>query len=74
LAAQETVAPTVDEKVGSARGANKGDFNIVQSWELGYRFNSVGGDAGKYQSYVNYRNGVRLLSGSLYVNSKDGKG
>ena len=74
LAAQETVAPTVDEKVGSARGANKGDFNIVQSWELGYRFNSVGGDAGKYQSDVNYRNGVRLLSGSLNVNSKDGKG
>ena len=74
MAAQETVAPTVDEKVGSARGADKGGYNIVQSWELGYRFASVGGDASKYQSDVNYRNGVRLLSGSLNVNSKDGKG
>lgn len=74
LAAQETVAPTVDSKVGSARGTNKGNYNIVQSWELGYRFASVGGDEGKYQSDVNYGNGIRLLSGSLGVNSKDGKG
>jgi len=74
LLAQETVAPTVDEKVGPVRGTDRGDYNLTQSWEFGYRFSSVGGDEGKYRSDVNYRNGIRLLSGSLSVNSKDGKG
>ena len=49
------------------------NYNISQSWELGYRFASVGGNDGKYRSDVNYRNGVRLLSGSLTMNSLDGK-
>ena len=74
LPGQETVAPTIDEKVGPPRGANKGDYNIVQSWEFGYRFANTAGDRGKYQSDVNFGNGVRLLSGTLSVNSKDGKG
>jgi hypothetical protein len=74
LCAQETVAPTTGEQVGSPRGDNKGDYNIVQSWELGYRWHLVGGDAGKYRSDVNYRNGVRLLSSYLTINSKDGHG
>ena len=74
LAAQETVAPTVNEKVGSSRGADKGGFNIVQNWELGYRFASVGGDRGKYQSDVNFGNGIRLLGSSFTANSKTGKG
>ena len=26
--AQETVAPTIDERVGSPRGENKGDYNV----------------------------------------------
>jgi hypothetical protein len=72
--AQETVAPTTDEKVGPPRGENKGDYNIVQSWELGYRYSLVGGDEGKYRSDVNYGNGVRLLSSYLTINSKDGHG
>ena len=74
LRAQDTVAPTTGEPVGSARGANKGDYNIVQSWEAGYRFMSVGGDRGKYSGDVNYRDGFRLLSSQMTVNSKDGKG
>jgi hypothetical protein len=74
LPAQETVAPTTGEQVGPPRGENKGDYNIVQSWELGYRWHLVGGDDGKYRSDVNYRNGVRLLSSYLTVNSKDGHG
>jgi len=74
LSAQETVAPTVNEQVGPARGENKGDYNVVQSWELGYRYHLVGGDDGKYRSDVNFRNGVRLLSSYLTVNSKDGHG
>lgn len=74
LAAQQTVAPAVDEKVGPPRGENKGDYNIVQSWELGYRFAAVGGNADKYRSDVNYHDGVRLLGSNLTVNSKDGHG
>ncbi len=74
LLAQDTVAPTTGEPVGSARGTNKGDYNIVQSWEAGYRFMSVGGDRGKYSGDVNYRDGFRLLSSQMTVNSKDGKG
>ncbi len=46
----------------------------MQSWELGYRYHLVGGDDGKYRSDVNFRNGVRLLSSYLTINSKDGHG
>jgi len=74
LAAQDTVAPSVDEKVGPLRGENAGNYNVVQSWELGYRFVSTRGDQGKYRSDVNYHDGVRLLGSSLTVNSKDGRG
>ena len=55
LWAQETVAPTVNEPVGPPRGENQGDYNIVQSWELGYRYSLIGGDEGKYRSDVNFR-------------------
>lgn len=72
--AQDTIAPTTNEQVGPARGENTGDYNIVQSWEFGYRYALVGGDEGKYRSDVNYRNGVRLLNSYLTVNSKDGHG
>jgi hypothetical protein len=53
LWAQDTVAPTTGESTTSARGENSGDYNVVQSWEFGYRFASVGGDDGKYRSDVN---------------------
>jgi hypothetical protein len=72
--AQQTVAPTADEATGPARGENAGSYNIVQSWELGYRFATIGGDDGKYRSDVNYGNGIRLLSSFLTVNSRDGHG
>jgi len=72
--AQQTVAPTDGEPVGPAAGATFANYNISQSWELGYRFASVGGDDGKYRSDVNYRNGLRLLSGSLLVHSLEGHG
>jgi hypothetical protein len=73
-AAQETVAPTSGEGVGPVRGENRGDYNVVQSWELGYRFASVGGSSDEYRSDVNYHDGIRLLGSSLTVNSKDGRG
>jgi hypothetical protein len=73
LGAQPTVAPT-DERVGPARGENLGGYNVRQSWELGYRYHSVGGDEGTYRSTVNFGNGVRLLESSLAVQSRDGHG
>jgi len=73
LQAQQVVAPT-PEQVGSARGENTGDYNITQSFELGYRFKDVFGDEGMYRSVVDIGNGLRLLSSSLSVVSKDGHG
>ena len=73
LGAQQPVAPT-PEKVGPVRGEDAGSYNVVQSWELGYRFASVGGKEGEYRSDVNYGNGIRLLNSSLTVNSKTGHG
>jgi len=74
LGAQETVAPTTGVSTLSPRGENTGDYNVVQSWEFGYRFASVGGDGGKYRADINYGNGIRLLSSDLTVNSRDGHG
>jgi hypothetical protein len=73
LQAQPVVAPT-PEQVGSPRGENSGNYNITNSFELGYRWSLVSGDLGEYRSVVNYGNGLRLLSSSLSVDSKDGHG
>ncbi|MBX9600981.1 MAG: hypothetical protein K2X35_08255 [Bryobacteraceae bacterium] len=73
LLAQPVVAPTA-ERVGRIRGSDFHNYNIVQSWELGYRFRSVDGNAGKYRSDVNFGNGVRLLAGAFAMYSKDGRG
>jgi hypothetical protein len=62
------------QSVGSARGQDFGGYNVVNSFETGYRFSSIDGDLGKYRSDVNLRNGVRLLGSNLSVHSKDGKG
>lgn len=72
-AAQQPVAPT-GEPVGPTRGDNWSDYNIVNSFETGYRFVSVSGNIDKYQSDENYRNGIRLLSSFFSINSKDGRG
>src|SRR2546425_2615584 len=71
--AQQVIAPT-PETVGSARGENAGNYNIINSFETGYRFASVSGNHGKYRSDENFRNGLRLLGSSFSVNSKDGHG
>lgn len=73
LAAQPTVAPS-PETVGRARGEDTGNYNIVHSFETGYRFHTVDGNRSKYRSDVNFGNGLRLLGSSLTVNSKDGHG
>lgn len=74
LCAQQIVAPTTGESSGSVRGDNAGDYNIVQSWEFGYRFAEIGGDAAEYRSDVNYGNGIRLFGSSFTINSRDGHG
>jgi hypothetical protein len=71
--AQPPVAPT-SEQTGNPRGENSGDYNIIPSFELGYRFATIGGDGGMYDSTVNYGDGIRLLSSSLTVQSRDGHG
>lgn len=62
------------QQVGSIRGDDFHGYNLVQSWETGYRFADIHGDRGKYRSDVNFRNGVRLLGSNLTVHSKDGQG
>jgi hypothetical protein len=71
--AQPTVAPT-PEPVGPPRGENIGAYNVSNSFELGYRFRSIGGNLGKYRSDVNFGNGIRLLGSRLQMNSRDGRG
>jgi hypothetical protein len=70
---QQLIAPT-PETVGSARGEDMGGYNVVQSFETGYRFAEIGGNRGKYRSDENFRNGLRLLGSTLSVNSKNGQG
>jgi len=70
--AQQSLAPTPDP-VGPAKGETPGNYNVIQSWELGYRFAEVAGNRGEYRSNVNYGNGVRLLGGSLSIHSKNGR-
>src|SRR6516162_3402023 len=73
MAAQPVVAPT-PESVGVARGVNMGNYNITNSFETGYRFAEVSGDLDKYRADVNYGDGIRLLSSSLAIYSRDGHG
>ena len=71
--AQQVVAPTAAQ-VGRPRGEDTHGYNIVNSFETGYRFSTTGGNFGKYRSDVNYGNGIRLLGSSLTVHSKEGQG
>jgi hypothetical protein len=73
LSAQQVVAPTPDP-VGPARGENWRNYNITNSFETGYRWDLVGGSEGEYRSVVNFQRGVRLLSSSFSMDSKDGHG
>jgi hypothetical protein len=72
-AAQQTVAPT-GEPVGKRTGEDWNGYNIVNSFETGYRYRTAGGDFDQYRSVVNYGDGIRLLGSNLTVNSKDGHG
>ena len=71
--AQEPVAPTPGN-AGPNRGDDFSDYNIVNSFETGYRFLSLSGNEDKYRSDENFGSGVRLLSSFFSMNSKDGHG
>jgi hypothetical protein len=71
--AQTPVAPSNEPTQGQG-GDNASNYNIRQSFEAGYRWETTGGDFGMYQSTVNYTNGLRLLASSLDVQSRDGHG
>lgn len=69
----QVVAPTPDS-VGPTRGDDFKNYNIVNSFETGYRFLSLSGNQNKYRSDENFGSGVRLLSSFVGVNSKEGRG
>ncbi len=71
--AQPTVAPT-PEVAGKPRGDNHDTYNVINSFETGYRFAEIGGNLGKYRSDVNFTDGIRLLSSYLSVTSREGHG
>ena len=73
VVAQPVVAPT-NLPLGPARGQDSGGYNIVHSFETGYRFREIDGNEGKYRSDVNFGNGIRLLGTSLSMHSKEGQG
>jgi hypothetical protein len=71
--AQPTVAPTT-ESVGTTRGEDHAGYNVMNSFELGYRLRRVDGNLGRYRSDVNFGNGMRLLGSTLAVHSREGHG
>ena len=72
-AAQQVVAPT-PEMAGKPAGQSWNGYNIVDSFETGYRFHTVGGNLSQYRSDINFGNGVRLLGSFFTMNSTDGHG
>lgn len=73
LHGQQVIAPT-PQQAGPNRGDDWSGYNIVNSFEAGYRFVTVSGNDNTYRSTENFGNGVRLFSSFLTVNSKDGHG
>ena len=73
LYAQVPVAPSPD-LAGIRNGENIQNYNVVDSFETGYRYRTVGGSIEQYRSSVNFGNGIRLLGSSLMVTSKKGHG
>lgn len=74
---QATVAPSnepTQNTSGNSSGDSVSNYNIRQSFEAGYRWETTGGDYGMYQSTVNYTDGLRLLAGSFDVQSLNGHG
>jgi hypothetical protein len=75
LQAQPVLTPSPDRLgTGSVEPAEVGPYRITNSFETGYRFTTVGGDANLFRSVENYGNGWRVFGGNFTANSKDGHG
>ena len=73
LQAQPVVAPSPD-RTGAPLGEAWGGYNVTNSFETGYRFTTVGGDASLFHNTENYGDGLRLFGANLTMNSKEGHG
>ena len=67
-------SPEKSNSSADETGEDVGGYNIISSFEFGYRGLSVDGDLNKYQSDLNYRAGPRLFDSSFFGRSKDGNG
>jgi hypothetical protein len=73
LDGQPVLTPSPDH-TGAEAGQDIGPYNVTNSFETGYRFTTVGGDADLFRSFENYGNGLRLFGGNFIAKSKDGHG
>src|ERR1041384_3125192 len=73
LRAQPVVTPSPD-RTGAADGVTVGAYNVTNSFETGYRFTTIGGDANFFRNTENYGNGLRIFGGNFTMTSKDGHG
>jgi len=71
--AQVPVAPT-PQQAAPEQGKEVANYTVVNSAEVGYRFETDGGNSFQYRSAVNYGNGIRLLGSDLAVDSRNGHG
>jgi hypothetical protein len=62
------------QEAETTQGVNRGDYNIQQSIELGYRFSDFTGNTAVYDTFVNLNQGPRLFNQSLQMHSLDHSG
>ena len=60
---------SVDSNSSPTEGTKLGDFQVIQSIELGGRISDVTGSQAMYDTLANYQSGVRLLEQSLTMRS-----
>jgi hypothetical protein len=68
------IATYAQEAKEAPQGVNRGDYNIQQSLELGYRFSDFTGNTAVYDTFVNLNQGPRLFNQSLEMHSLDHHG
>src|SRR5580693_5997150 len=56
------------------KGIDQGNYNVKQSIEFGGRFTSISGNTQTYDTFVNLRQGARLLGFNTEMNSLDHHG
>lgn len=72
LAREAVTKPSKDKTKNEIPGSILGDFSVMTSIEVGYRFTDVNGNRNTYLSDVNVRDGLRLLDYSLDMRSISG--